>query len=841
VSDAAESEAAAAPRGSDSGAGGPPEALDVAVVARLGALGAAAEARLFDRGRATDPAVAEAVGSILADVRARGDAALRDLARRFDGVELRALEVPRAAWAAAAAGLPGDVRPALEQAAAAIEAFHRAQLPGPLEVEVRDGVRLGRRADALARVGVYAPGGRAAYPSSVLMGVVPARVAGVGEVVVCSPPGPDGRPPAAVLAACAIGGADRLFAVGGAGAVAALAYGTASLPRVDKVVGPGNAYVTEAKRQLTGEVAIDCPAGPSEILIVADGSADAEVIAAELVAQAEHDPDAAAVVVTTDPSQIDAVRRALARRVEASPRRDIVRAALAARGGLLVADSLDEALAFSARYAPEHLLLLTADPETLLSRVRAAGTVFVGAGSSVAFGDYLTGANHVLPTGGLARAYSGLSTLDFVRWTTYQIVSSAAAAALAGPTAALASAEGLPGHAEAALLRAGEREGGRASGIESATGSAMGSASAGGPDRASLRFRESYALLRPYDPGRLPTPVDLSDNTNLFGVLPAAAEVLSALPAPTVTRYPSVYAPELKRALARLHGVEPENVTTGCGSDDVIDSAFRAFVEPGGRVAYPDPTFGVIPMFARMNAAEPVAVPLGEAFTLEVEAVLATGAQATYLCRPNNPTGTSFDRSAVARLLAEAAGLVLVDEAYADFADDDVLDLVLGSDRGVSLRTMSKAYGLAGLRIGYAVGPAALIAEIEKSRGPYKINGAAEAAAVAVLARDMNRVQEAIASAIENRARLEAELRGRGLRTWSSAANFLLLAVPAGAGGAAGVTAALRERGVAVRAFPSLPMAGDCIRVTVGPWVMMNAFLEALDAVLAAAASRERN
>jgi histidinol-phosphate aminotransferase len=328
--------------------------------------------------------------------------------------------------------------------------------------------------------------------------------------------------------------------------------------------------------------------------------------------------------------------------------------------------------------------------------------------------------------------------------------------------------------------------------------------------------------------------VDLSDNTSLFGVPPSAERLLSSLPPAAITRYPSVYAPRLKAALAEHHGVAPENVMTGCGSDDVIDSAFRAFLEPGEGVAYPWPTFGVIPLFARMNAAAPVAVPLASDFALDAEALVAARAAVTYLCRPNNPTGTHFDRAACARVIAGAAGAVVVDEAYADYADDDVLGLVLGSGRAISLRTMSKAFGLAGLRIGYAVGPADLIAEVEKSRGPYKVSGPAEVAALEVLAHDMNRVHESIAAVRANRPRLVAALAERGLRTWPSAANFVLCAVPDSVGGAHELGRALRSRGVAVRAFPGLPGAGDCIRVSIGPWDMMATFLDALDGALAA-------
>jgi histidinol dehydrogenase len=820
-----------------SGNGGRPasDSLELAARCVLSGLDAAAEAKLFNRGRAHDPDVERSVRAMISDVRDRGDAALRDAIHRFDGVTIESLEIPRGTWRLALRDVDEPTRTALQRAADAIAEFHRAQLPERLEVEVRPGVRLGRRADPLARVGVYAPGGRAAYPSSVLMGVVPARVAGVGEVVVCSPPGPDGLPPPAVLAACEVAGANRLFAIGGAAAVAALAHGTETVPRVDKVVGPGNAYVTEAKRQLTGVVAIDCPAGPSEVLIVADASAEAELIAIEMLAQAEHDPDAAAVLVTTDIRHLESVPRILARNIGDLARAEIIASSLAARGAILAAGTLEEALEFATRYAPEHLLLMIEDPRAALPRVRCAGTVFLGASSSVAFGDYATGANHVLPTAGLARSYSGLSTLDFLRWTTYQEVSPDAAREIAVTTALLASAEGLQAHALAAMVRMDPRRAEAGSGPT--TTPAHG---AGALVRAPVRFRPAYRDIEPYEPGRLPTPIDLSDNTNLFGVPPSAAAVLAALPEPVVTRYPSVQASELRRALAGLHGVAPENITTGCGSDDVIDSAIRAFLEPGGSVAYPWPTFGVVPLFARMNAADPVAIPLGPDFTLDADALLAARAGVTYLCRPNNPTGTLFERERVARVVQDAAGVVLIDEAYADFAEDHVLDLAIDADRAVVLRTLSKAYGLAGLRVGYAVGPATLIAEIEKSRGPYKVTGPGEAAAVAAIEGDGDWVRDRIRRVRENRERLAERLKTLGLRSWPSAANFLLVQVPAAAGGAPELGAALRASGVAVRTFPGLPTAGDCLRVTIGPWPMLEAFLSALEGALAGTPGRRR-
>lgn len=430
------------------------EELQIAVTGEVGRLSTAQRTLLFERRPSDEADVQQTTRAMLARVRAEGDAALRDFARRFDGVEISGVEIPREQWGRALESLEPDVTAALSRAARNIELFHRAQIPADVEVEVEPGLRLGRVFVPLDAVGVYAPGGRAAYPSSVLMGVVPAKAAGVREIVVCSPPGPDGLPSAVVQAAAAIGGATRLFAVGGAGAVGALAFGTESIPRCAAVVGPGNRWVLEAKRQVAGEVIIDSPAGPSEVLVVAEeGCAPPAWIAAELVAQAEHDPDAAVALVTTSPSLLSAVRTELESQVARSPRRDVIRHALETFGALLVASDREEMLEFTEAYAAEHLSLCTREPRADLPRIRTAGTVFMGASASVAFGDYMTGANHVLPTAGTARSFSGLSSLDFLRSFTWQDLTPEAASRMAEAVATLADAEGLPGHAAAARLR----------------------------------------------------------------------------------------------------------------------------------------------------------------------------------------------------------------------------------------------------------------------------------------------------------------------------------------------------------------------------------------------------
>lgn len=424
--------------------------LPIAVRGSVTSLDARASAVLFERGSANDPAMRDRTRRIIDRVRVEGDTALLAFAREFDGAVMESLEVPRSAWRSALDALPVALRRSLERAAANIRQVHEAFRPIPRETVTADGVVIGRRPDPLARVGVYAPGGRAAYPSSVLMGVIPARVAGVGEVFVCSPPGPDGTPSAALMAAAELAGVDRLFAVGGAGAIAAMAYGTATIPAVDRIVGPGNAYVAEAKAQVASVTAIDSPAGPSELLVIADASATPVVIARELLAQAEHDPTAAVVLVSTSEALLQEVEKRLSELLPREPRAEVITAALSSRGALLLAASRDEAVAFANRWAPEHLLLAVTDAESLLPSVRNAGTVFIGETASVAFGDYMSGANHVLPTGGLSRAYSGLSTLDFYRWTTWQCIDRAAAARLAEDVAVFAEAEGLLAHAASA-------------------------------------------------------------------------------------------------------------------------------------------------------------------------------------------------------------------------------------------------------------------------------------------------------------------------------------------------------------------------------------------------------
>jgi histidinol dehydrogenase len=398
---------------------------------------------LFDR----DAGVADArdtARDIVDRVRTEGDVALREFAEEFDGVSVGNLDVTDEVERAYDR-LDDDLRAAIETAADNIEAFHERSAPEDWRAEF-DGRELGKRYRPLDRVGVYAPGGTAAYPSSVLMGVVPAKVAGVDHVAVATPPAED--LPDATLAAANVAGADAVYQIGGAQAVAALAYGTETVTAVDKVVGPGNRFVTAAKAEVRGDVEIDFLAGPSEVCVLADGTAEPELVAAELVTQAEHDPNTSCVAVTADEALAEAVVAAVAEQVPERERADTIREALGNdASGVLLARSMPEAVLFAEEYAAEHLAIMAEDDEALLDRIDSAGSVFLGAFSPVAAGDYASGPNHVLPTGGAARRFGGLSVDHFLRSTTVQRLDEDSLGDLRETVTTLAEAEGLEAHA----------------------------------------------------------------------------------------------------------------------------------------------------------------------------------------------------------------------------------------------------------------------------------------------------------------------------------------------------------------------------------------------------------
>ena len=397
--------------------------------------------------------VSESVRAIIADVEARGDAALFEYTRRFDGAELTALEVPRSEIDAAYDRTDPEFLRVLEKAAENIREYHRHERPEGFRIDRPDGSYLGLKVTPIENVGLCIPGRTAAYPSTVLMNAIPAKLAGCAQIVMISPPGPDGRQPDAILAAARIAGVDRIFRLGGAHGVAALACGTETVPKVDKIVGPGSAYVAEAKRQVFGRVDIDMIAGPSEILVVADEGCDPVLVAADLLSQAEHDVLSSAVLVTDSPALAEAVRGEVDRQLALLPREAIARQSVEDNGKIIVTDDLLSAVEAANALAPEHLEICVEDPAPYLERVKNAGSVFLGKYCPEALGDYLAGPNHTLPTAGAARFSSPLGVEDFVKKTQYTYFTPDALRAVSGDIALFARREGLEAHARSALVR----------------------------------------------------------------------------------------------------------------------------------------------------------------------------------------------------------------------------------------------------------------------------------------------------------------------------------------------------------------------------------------------------
>jgi len=408
---------------------------------------------ILNRDICAEEDVNAAVDAIMADVIARGDEALREYCLKFDGVQLDNLAVSPEEIEEAVAGTDPEFMETLRQAAENIRAFHRHQLRSDFVVSEKNGVVMGQKYTPIEKVGVYVPGGTASYPSTVLMDVIPAVIAGVSEIVMVTPPGRDGNIPSSILAAASVAGVTKIFKLGGAQAVAALAYGTQSVPAVDKIVGPGNIYVTVAKRKVFGHVAIDMIAGPSEILVLADGNSNPAWVAADLLSQAEHDKRATAVLVTDSRELAYAVRDEIEVQLEKLPRRDIARTSIDDNGKIIITNDLSRAVEAANLIAPEHLELCVDDPFSLLHSIKNAGSIFLGRNAPEPLGDYFAGPNHTLPTSGTARFSSPLSVDDFVKRSSFLYYSDKALAEVADRVADFATREGLHAHARSITIR----------------------------------------------------------------------------------------------------------------------------------------------------------------------------------------------------------------------------------------------------------------------------------------------------------------------------------------------------------------------------------------------------
>ncbi len=787
-------------------------------------------ARLRHWSAETDAAIEERVAAILADVRQRGDAAVLEYTARFDRLQaasMRELELSADELDAALAAITPAQRRALEDAAARVRAYHIRQLEAVgrgFAYRDADGTLLGQKVTPLDRVGIYVPGGKAAYPSSVLMNAMPAQVAGVREIVMVVPT-PQGERNALVLAAARIAGATRVFTIGGAQAVAALAYGTATVPAVDKITGPGNAYVASAKRRVFGQVGIDMIAGPSEILVLADGTTPPEWVAMDLFSQAEHDELAQSILLSPEAAYLEAVQREIDRLLPTMPRHAVIRASLEGRGALVLTRSMEEACELSNRIAPEHLEVSARDPQRWEPLLRHAGAIFLGAYTSESLGDYCAGPNHVLPTSSTARFSSPLGVYDFQKRSSLIEVSAAGAAVLGPIAAELAYGEGLQAHARAAELRlpglqaASSAAPAALPGSHPSTGSASPACAL--PARLLRTLRRDVQGMHAYavQPSAGLLKLDAMENPFRLSE-PLQRELGERLGRVAINRYPGVRIAELAERLARFAEL-PEGcaLMLGNGSDELIDLLSVACDVPGATILAPVPGFVMYEMSAKLRGLGFVGVPLTADFELDEAAMLEAIARhrpaLTYLAYPNNPTANLWDDAVLERIVAavgEQDGLVVFDEAYQPFASRSWMARMAAHPHVLVLRTLSK-FGLAGVRLGYLCGAAPLIAELDKVRPPYNVSVLnAEAALFALDHADEYAHQAAVLR--EQRAWLQAELaRLPGVRAWPSEANMVLVRVPDSKRAFEG----MKARGVLVKHVAGLhPLLANCLRLTVG-------------------------
>ncbi len=753
-----------------------------------------------------NPGLAGTVRDIIRRVEQGGDQALRTLSREIDNYETDSLALSPESLQQAGLQVPQELKSAIGRAAANIEAFHRAQLPRPIEVETMPGIRCSMRYFPIERVGLYIPGGTAPLLSSVLMTAVPARLAGCREIIACTPPGAS----AALLYTLGLFNV-RVFALGGAQAIAAMAFGTESVPKVDKVFGPGNAYVTEAKMQLAGRgLAIDLPAGPSEVMVIADGSANPAFIAADLLSQAEHGEDSQVVLLATSMEIVRQTLEEIRIQISLLPRKAIAEKTLENSLAMVVSD-LDEAVEASNFYGPEHLILSVENPGEVAGRIHNAGSVFLGNHSPESAGDYASGTNHTLPTGGSSRAWSGITTMAFMKSITFQEISREGLRNLGPTITELARAEQLQAHANAVSIR-----------LESdphmAADKENNYPEAGTPTglfHLDAQTRENIRQLRPYKSAR-----------DEFSGDPASAVFLDANEQPTpfsalpegINRYPKYAQDILKERLAAVKGVGVGQIFLGNGSDEAIDLILRCFASPGrdSVMVFP-PTFGMYAVSARINDLKVIEVPLDEAFSADPDAIIRAmepGCKVLFFCNPNNPTANTQDRETILRVINTFSGIVVVDEAYIDFCpEESLLDELENHPNLVVLQTFSKAWGLAGARVGVAYASPGIISVLNKAKAPYNLSSPACQLAVRAL-NSFAEYRIGIRQAIRERERLSGELAAMPMveKVYPSKANFLLVKTS----DAQAVYAHLAAHGVVVRNRTNEPGCQGCLRITVG-------------------------
>lgn len=784
------------------------------------------------------------VSKIIADVKLRGDDALLEYTARFDRYCLQnpasleiSLKDEEYKWRLK--DFPDDLYRVIESAASRIRSFHekqKAQLGcSNWQYQENNGNILGYRSSPLDRVGVYVPGGLAAYPSSVLMNAIPARVAGVKEIIMVVPM-PDGQLNPAVLVAAKLAGVDRLFSLGGAQAIAALTFGTKTIPAVDKIVGPGNAYVACAKRQVFGRVGIDMVAGPSEVLIICDDNANPEWVATDMCAQAEHDVSAQAIVLTPSVKMIKSIEQKLKEIVPKFPRAAIITQALKERGGLIKVANLDEACSLANSIAPEHLELNVKNPELLLEKIRHAGAIFVGEYSSESLGDYCAGPNHVLPTSTSARFSSGLGVDDFVKRSSLLQVSPIGAVQLGEIAGKLATAEGLQAHAKSATSRVDYLKH-----KDPALNELLDAAQSSLRTFDGLAFRQDVLDMKAYPVIKSSGLIKLDAMENPFSLPKELKMILaSRLVETELNRYPEVNSSSLVEGLRVEFGLDKgSDVLFGNGSDELISLLCQVTASGENTVLTVAPSFVMYRISSKIARQNFMEIPLVRSaiddFSLDVDRLLACirekSPSVIFLSNPNNPTGTLFDDQSIRTIIEGAPhSLVVLDEAYFPFSRKTWIDSLPEYSNLVVLRTFSKV-GLAGIRFGCLMASRDVIAQIDKIRPPYNVNTLTQVCMRFVL-DNISVFKEQVNQIIQERQKMKSALAKLNLKAFKSEANFLTFELPQNIH-ASEVYSRLYQSGILVKDVSAHPMLANCLRVTIGTQDENAVFMKHLSHIIA--------
>lgn len=761
---------------------------------------------LLQRPYTDNTEVQKTVQEIIAEVKLNGDQSLINFAKQFDDVALETLLVTEEETSASVHRLANELKEAIMVATSNIEKFHQQQVTQMEKMETMPGVFCWRKSVAIEKVGLYVPGGTAPLFSTVLMLGLPAKIAGCKEIILCTPPDKTGNVHPAILYCAKLAGITKIFKVGGAQAIAAMAYGTESIPSVYKIYGPGNQYVTTAKQvvQMNG-VAIDMPAGPSEVCVLADETANAQFVAADLLSQAEHGADSQVVLVSPSKNFIDDCQKEIEQQLKELPRKNIAEKALQNSKAIIV-ESVSEAIELINEYAPEHLIISCKNANEVSNGIINAGSVFLGNFSPESVGDYASGTNHTLPTNGFAKAYSGVSVDSFVKKITYQELSAEGLQNIGSAVVQMAEAEGLQAHATAIKIRLAD------SIKETPAQNTFIGENLGSEFSLEKLVRKNIKELKPYSSARSEysgaAQIFLDANENSFG---------SPL-TKWYNRYPDPLQNRLKQKISSIKNVGVENIFLGNGSDECIDLIIRAFCEPTlDNIIICPPTYGMYEVSAHINNVRIKEVPLLPNFQLNLDALQSNidgETKIIFICSPNNPTGNSMFREDIEIVLNNFSGMVVVDEAYINYSRHrSFLVEIKDYPNLVVLQTFSKAWGLAALRLGMAFASTEIIDVLNNIKPPYNINQATQDLVLKAL-DNLEDVNQMITETVAERNRLAKELlQITGVQeVYPSDANFLLIKI----NNAPAVYHFLKEKGIIVRNRSNMILCEDCLRITVG-------------------------